>query len=123
MRTLHILIKTISIFFISTLRGLRSYNLFYQNIKRCKVRKLRLILARHMYGFLGAGRLIKARLYFEDEDDEGEGRRESQGMEELEVEEDGEDDDELHPGRRGGSRNLFIDAECGVSKGGREDDD
>ena len=52
-----VLIKTIYIFFICTLRALRSYNLFYQNIKRCKVRKLRLILAMHMYGYLGAGRL------------------------------------------------------------------
>ena len=53
-----VLIKTIYIFFICTLRTLRSYNLFYQNIKRCKVRTLRLILAMHMYGYLGAGRLI-----------------------------------------------------------------
>ena len=53
------------------------------------------------------------------------GRREFDGIEELErAEEDGEeeDEDEVRPGCRGRRRNRFIDAEAGVSKRGFEDD-
>ena len=68
--------------------------------------------------------LIRAMLDFDDEDDEGEVRREFEGMEELErVEEDEEDEDEVRPGCRGRRRNRFLDDECGVSKRGREEDD
>ena len=64
-------------------------------------------------------------LDFDDEDDEG-GRREFDGIEELErAEEDGEeeDEDEVRPGCRGRPRNRFIDDEAGVWKMGREEDD
>ena len=54
-------------------------------------------------------------LDFEDEDDEGEVRREFEGLEEMRrVEEhDGEDEDEGQPSRRGRRPNGFIDHECG----------
>ena len=70
--------------------------------------------------------LIRAMLDFDDEDDEGEVRREFEGMEELEradEEEDGEDEDELRPGCRGRRRCRFLDDEAGESKRGREEDD
>ena len=70
--------------------------------------------------------LIRAMLDFDDEDDEGEVRREFEGMQDLErvdEEEDGEDEDEVRPGCRGRRRNRFIDDECGVSKRGHEEDD
>ena len=64
-----------------------------------------------------------AMLDFECEDDEGEVRREFEGMEELgRVEGDGENQ-EVQRSRRGCRRNAFIDDECGVSKRGRDDDD
>ena len=58
-------------------------------------------------------------LDFDDEDDEGEGRREFEGMEELERVE--EDDDEVRPGCRCRRRGRFLDNEAGVSKSGREE--
>ena len=63
-------------------------------------------------------------LDFYDEEDEGEVRREFQGMEELErVEEEGEDEDEVRPGGRGRRRCRFLDDEAGESKRGREEED
>ena len=64
-------------------------------------------------------------LDFDDEDDDGEVRREFEGMEELEradEEEDGEDEDEVRPGCRGRGRCRFLDDEAGESKRGREED-
>ena len=67
--------------------------------------------------------LIRAILDFDEEDDEGEFRREFEGMEELELAEaEGEDDDDVRPGCRGRRLNLFLDDEAGVSKRGREGD-
>ena len=66
--------------------------------------------------------LIRAILDFDDEDDEGEVRREFQGMEELERVEE-EDEDEVRPGGCGRRRCRFLDDECGVSKRGREEED
>ena len=64
-------------------------------------------------------------LDFDDEDDEGEVRREFEEMEDLERvdEEEGEDEDEVRPGGRGRRRCRFLDDECGVSKRGREEED
>ena len=63
-------------------------------------------------------------LDFDDEDDEGEVRREFQGMEELErVEEEVEDEDEVRPRGRGRRRCRFLDDEAGESKRGREEQD
>ena len=63
-------------------------------------------------------------LDFEHEDDEWEVRREFEQMElERAVEEDGEDEHEVDPGRRGRRTNSFIENECGVSKIGRDADD
>ena len=63
-------------------------------------------------------------LDIDDEEDEGEVRREFEGMEELErvEEEDDEDEDQVRPGCRGRRRNRFIKDEAGESKRGREDD-
>ena len=63
-------------------------------------------------------------LDFDDEEDEGEVRREFEGMEEVEMleENDDEDEDEVLPGCRGRRRNRIINDVCGESKRGREDD-
>ena len=64
-------------------------------------------------------------LDFDDEDDEGEVRREFEGAEELErVEEQDEeqDEDEVRPSGRGRRRCRFLADEAGESKRGREDD-
>ena len=67
--------------------------------------------------------LMRAMIDFDDEDDEGEVRREFEGMEELErAEEDAEDEDEVQPSSRGRRRILFIEEEAGVSKRVREDE-
>ena len=68
--------------------------------------------------------LIRAMLDFDDEDDEGEVRREFEGMEELERvdEEEAEDEEEVRHGCRGRRRCRFLDYEAGVSKRRREDD-
>ena len=62
-------------------------------------------------------------LYFDDEDDEGEVRREFQGMEELERVEEDEDEDAVRPGGRGRRRCRFLDDEAGESKRGREEEE
>ena len=62
-------------------------------------------------------------LDFDDEDDEGEVRREFQAMEELEGVEEEEDEDEVRPGGRGRRRCRFLDDEAGESKRGREEED
>ena len=61
-------------------------------------------------------------LDFDDEDDEGELRREFEGMEEFERVEEEEDEDEVRPGCRSRRRNRFLDDEAGERKRGREDD-
>ena len=67
--------------------------------------------------------LIRAMLDFDAEDDEGEVRREFEGMEELErVEQEEDDEYEVRPGCRGHRRNHLINDECGESKRGSEDD-
>ena len=56
-------------------------------------------------------------LDFDEDDDEGEVRREFEGMEELErVQEDEEDDIEVRPGCHPRRRNRFINDEAGQSK-------
>ena len=62
-------------------------------------------------------------LDFDDEDDEGEVRREFACTEELARVEEEEDEDEVRPGGRGRRRCRFLDDECGVSKRGREEED
>ena len=61
-------------------------------------------------------------LDFDDEDDEGEVRREFQGMEELERVDEEEEEDQMRPYCRGRRRNRFLDEESGDSKRGREDE-
>ena len=61
-------------------------------------------------------------LDFVDEDDEGEVRREFDGMEELERVAEEEDEDEVRPGCRARRQNRFLDDEAGETKRGREDD-
>ena len=61
-------------------------------------------------------------LDFYDEDDEGEVRREFEGMEELERVEE-ENEDEVSPSGRGRRRCRFLDDEAGESKTGHEEDD
>ena len=62
-------------------------------------------------------------LDFDDEDDEGEVRREFQGMEELERVEEEVDEDEVRPGGGGRRRCRFLADEAGESKRGREEED
>ena len=61
-------------------------------------------------------------LDFDDQDDEGEVRREFEGAEELERAEEEEDEDEVRPSGRGRRRCRFLNEEAGESKRGREED-
>ena len=58
------------------------------------------------------------------EEDEWEGRREVERMDEVaQPAQDSEEEDELDPGLRGHRPIFFIEHECGLSKRGHEDDD
>ena len=60
---------------------------------------------------------IRAMLDFDDEDDEGEVRREFQWMGELgRAEEDEQDEHDVQPGRRDRPLNAVIDDECGLEE-------